>query len=325
MLRPSSLLVFIAMGGCGRAPGAAPTLPDRGGPPAAVASAPSSQVAPVAVASSATPAADPPVPAAFPGHHHDIDEPELVHFNATRGVLGGFLYKPKGDGPFPAVIFNHGSEQLPGSKFGQALFYVAHGFVLFVPHRLGHGQSPGEYIVDASERAPAAQRDAKLVALLEAQVDDVADATTYLRALSFVKGDQMAMTGCSFGGIETLLAAERGLGLRAAVDFSGAAMTWADNAPLRGRMRDAAKNAKTPVFFAQAANDYDIQPSVQLAAAMETAGKPHLLKIFPAHGTTPEEGHEFCMGGMRPAWGEDVLAFFAANGVKGSAVPPHAR
>src|SRR5689334_10909887 len=33
----------------------------------------------------------------------------------TRGdlTLVGYLFKPQGDGPFPAIIWNHGSEQNP--------------------------------------------------------------------------------------------------------------------------------------------------------------------------------------------------------------------
>lgn len=68
-------------------------------------------------------------------------EPALVTFKSGDLTLSGFLYKPDGDGPFPAIVYNHGSEPLPGPKPDQASFYVAHGFVLFVPHRRGHGRS----------------------------------------------------------------------------------------------------------------------------------------------------------------------------------------
>jgi dipeptidyl aminopeptidase/acylaminoacyl peptidase len=40
---------------------------------------------------------------------------QLVAFEAGDGKqLHGFLYLPAGDGPFPAVLWNHGSEKLPG-------------------------------------------------------------------------------------------------------------------------------------------------------------------------------------------------------------------
>jgi carboxymethylenebutenolidase len=248
-----------------------------------------------------------------------VAAPELVHFDGKRGRLGGFLYKPEGPGPFPAIVFNHGSEKLPGNKYGQALFYVPRGFVLFVPHRLGHGQSPGDYIVDARDREPDDRQAQALVSLLDAQVDDVADATAYLEALPFVNRAAVAMVGCSFGGIETLLASERDLGVRAAVDFAGAAMAWGENTPLQARMRSAARRARVPVFFAQAANDFDTRPSLELAKEMDSAKKPHALRIFPAAGSTAEEGHAFCSGGMQPPWGDDVIAFLAEHGIQGKA------
>ena len=55
-----------------------------------------------------------------------------------------------GPGPFPAVLWNHGSERLPGWQPDLAAFYTANGFAFFIPHRRGQGQSgaAGPYIVD---------------------------------------------------------------------------------------------------------------------------------------------------------------------------------
>ena len=35
--------------------------------------------------------------------------PEEVAFPGESGTLKGVLYKPAGEGPFPAVLYNHGS------------------------------------------------------------------------------------------------------------------------------------------------------------------------------------------------------------------------
>lgn len=40
----------------------------------------------------------------------------LVSFPASGGTLYGFLYVPEGKGPFPAVMWNHGSEKRPGGN-----------------------------------------------------------------------------------------------------------------------------------------------------------------------------------------------------------------
>lgn len=50
---------------------------------------------------------------------------------------------------------------------------------------------------------------ALLVELLDAQADDVASAVSYVRHLPGVDANRVALVGCSFGGIETLLGAEQ--------------------------------------------------------------------------------------------------------------------
>jgi pimeloyl-ACP methyl ester carboxylesterase len=120
---------------------------------------------------------------------------------------------------------------------------------------------------------------------------------------------RVAVSGCSLGGIESLFAAERGTGIVAAIDFEGAAQTWAANVPLQERMKLAARNAKVPVFFLQAENDFDTTPSRVLSDEMKRAGKPTRVHIFPPNGVTHEEGHSFCTGGRNPPWGAEVIAF----------------
>jgi carboxymethylenebutenolidase len=234
--------------------------------------------------------------------------PELVTYSSGVRALHGFLYRPPGPGPFPAVVFNHGSEPLPGWKPDQAQFYVRHGFVLFLPHRRGQGRSrdAGPSINTLDGTTPA------FVDELVAQSDDVMAAVAYVAALPYVDPRRVAVAGCSLGGIESLLAAERGTGLVAAIDFAGAAITWSNNPALQDRMKLAARNAKVPVFFLQAENDYNTAPSRVLSDEMKRAGKPMRVHIFPPNGTTAQDGHALCMGGDHPPWGDEVLAFLAA-------------
>src|SRR5271166_6743500 len=112
--------------------------------------------------------------------------PEEVVFNSGGRELHGFLWKPQGAGPFPAVLWNHGSEKLPGSQPTLAGFYTAHSYVFFVPHRRGQGRSPGDYIQDQIERAPGNERAQLMVALQEAEVSDVVAALDYLKSRPFV-------------------------------------------------------------------------------------------------------------------------------------------
>jgi hypothetical protein len=50
------------------------------------------------------------------------------HLPAAEGAeLHGYLYLPPGKGPFPAVLWNHGSEKWPGWQPGLAAFYTRSG------------------------------------------------------------------------------------------------------------------------------------------------------------------------------------------------------
>ncbi|HEV2667165.1 MAG TPA: prolyl oligopeptidase family serine peptidase [Blastocatellia bacterium] len=262
---------------------------------------------------------------AQPPHNNDLTRqetdpgaPKLVSFTSGDLTLRGFLYKPEGEGPFPAIIWNHGSEKLPGQQPELARFYTKQGFVFFLPHRHGHGRSPGDYIQDLIEKYSAMEKnrtlvERRVVKLQEEYNQDVVAAVEWLRGQSFVDQERLVMSGCSYGGIQTLLAAEKGLGLRAFVPFAPAAMSWA-NTELRKRLLEAVRGAKAPLFLIQARNDYGLGPSDVLGPVIKQKGPPNQAKIYPPYGTTPQEGHAAFAtkeGGIA-IWGSDVLDFFRA-------------
>jgi dienelactone hydrolase len=242
--------------------------------------------------------------------------PELVSFPSGDLVLRGFLYKPQGTGPFPAIIWNHGSEKLPGQQPELARFYTKLGFVFFLPHRHGQGRSPGAYIEDLIEKYAAIEKNRTLfqkyvVKLHEEYNRDVVAAVEWLKGRPFVDQQHLVMSGCSYGGIQTILTAEKGLGLRAFVPFAPAAKSWA-NTELRKRLLEAVLNAKGPLFLIQAQNDFSLGPSEVLGPMIKRKGPPNQARIYPPYGTTPQEGHfDFATkeGGI-DIWGPDVLAFF---------------
>jgi carboxymethylenebutenolidase len=238
--------------------------------------------------------------------------PVEVTFSSGNLVLHGFLYKPEGHGPFPAVLWNHGSERRPGWLPELAPIFLSRGYAFFIPHRRGHGRSPGDYVMDLLDRAKQSggprARDKELVELMEQHLQDQLAALSYLKGLPEVDPQRIAVAGCSFGGIQTVLMAEQGLGLRAAVDFAGAAQNWQYAPELRARMIHAVQHSEMPIFFIQAKNDYDTSPSRELAAAMEKSGKPHDLQIFPAFGKSNQDAHEFCVHGGE-VWAPQVFSF----------------
>jgi len=77
---------------------------------------------------------------------------EVVTFPSGGITLHGALYRPIGKGPFPAVLYNHGSAPgLLSSSAFEALgpVFASHGWVFFGPYRRGQGLSAeaGPYIV----------------------------------------------------------------------------------------------------------------------------------------------------------------------------------
>jgi carboxymethylenebutenolidase len=236
-------------------------------------------------------------------------KPEEVVFPISGRELHGFIWKPEGTGPFAAILWNHGSEKLPGSQPALAKFYAAHSYVFFVPHRRGQGRSPGDYIQDLVAQVSPGERARRMVELQQAEVDDVIAALNYLRSQPFVDSARIVISGCSYGGIQTLLSGERDLGVKALVPFAPGAMSWEQNVPLQDRLVRAVDLAKAPVFLIQAENDYSLGPSRVLSKEANKKKKDFQSKIYPVFGSTHQDGHWGFCSSATDVWGNDVLAF----------------
>jgi dienelactone hydrolase len=240
---------------------------------------------------------------------------ENVKYKSGQDELPGYLYRPKQEGRLPAVIWNHGSEKEPKAQPSLGRFYTEHGYVFFVPIRHGHGSAPGEYIVDRQATVREKETDLKVsqqkqVALHDVYNADVVAAVAWLKEQPFVDPERIIVTGVSYGGIQTMITAEKGLGVKGFVAFAPGAMSYA-NLALRERLQEAAKNAKAPVLLLQAQNDYSTGPSELLAPILTAKGAPSKSTIYPAFGTTNQEGHgAFATWSLGTAqWGGEVLAF----------------
>jgi carboxymethylenebutenolidase len=231
-------------------------------------------------------------------------------------TLGGYLYVPDGDGPFPAVLWNHGSERYPGWQPDLARFYRRNGFAFFVPHRRGHGRSPGPYIMDQQQPLArnlfAPDRERRIVALHENALQDVASALAWLRAQPAIDPRRVVMSGVSFGGIQTVLAAEQGLDVRAFAAFAPAAMSWRWLPFLGARLRLAVQTSRAPLLVLQAANDFDLAPARELGDVLRRRGGVGGARVYPPFGHSAQDGHGrfACSDAGIARWGSDVLAFF---------------
>jgi dienelactone hydrolase len=241
--------------------------------------------------------------------------PEAVTFPVGDIAVHADLSKPSGDGPFPAVLWNHGGvNPRPGvtnysvsSELGQ--LFTSHGYVFLLPHRRGYGRSPRYELAEQfTVEKRTEERNRVQLELMHAYTKDVAAAVEYLRRLPFVDPKRIAVAGCSFGGSLALFAADQNLPIRSVVNFAGAAVSWKQSAELRERMLAAAQGTRVPVLLVQAENDYDLNPTHAVAQRLAQAKKPHQVALFPAHGSTAREGHNFCETGGR-VWESAVISF----------------
>lgn len=234
---------------------------------------------------------------------------EDVTFTSDGLTLHGYLWKPSGDGPFPAIIYNHGSDENPNRYGAMLRYFYDNGYVVFEPLRRGHGASEGQTETELTNVAATSNRPQAVIDAFNAEVDDVLAGLAYVKALPYVDQNRLAVSGCSYGGIMTVLTAEQpNTGLKVAVDFAGASESWG-NKLLQTRLLQAVDSASIPIFFLQAENDYNTSPTTVLSAEMTKLGKANQAKIYPAYGTTAGQGHAGFCTSASAIWGADVLSY----------------
>jgi dienelactone hydrolase len=266
----------------------------------------------------------------------------IVTFPGPDGMtLHGYISLPAGRGPFPVMLYNHSSDPEPQFQTDLAEFYNSKGFIFFMPYRHGQGISAEykgtkyTYIGDAEDKCEAEHADKKFARICKVKLHehynrDVVAAVEWLRGpkplADFteekVETRRLMMSGLSYGGVQTILAAEKGLDLRACVAFAPAAQSWG-NTELEQRLIDAVGSASVPIFLIQAHNDYNLGPSVTLGGQLKAKalhGSLDRAQVYSGFGSTQKDssgkitdtdGHGlFALStGGASIWGADVLEF----------------
>jgi dienelactone hydrolase len=249
--------------------------------------------------------------------------PELLGVRSGGLTLRAQVWRPSGKGPFPAVLFNHGSystgDALPrSSPETLGAVFARHGYVFLWLHRQGIGLSRGQGTADGDQFARAFKAEGiegrnrvQLQLLENEEMNEAIAALERLRLRDDVDARRLGVVGHSFGGSLSLLMAARDPEIRAAVIFGGAAGSWNQSAGLRERLLAAVARMPAPALFVHAENDYSIAPGSALAAEMQRLGKPHALKIYGAFGPDTRAGHNIVFESV-PTWESDVFAFLDA-------------
>ena len=251
--------------------------------------------------------------------------PQTVDIPSGKLHLKAFFWKPAGPGPFPAVLFNHGSggtdaahtAGMPITEAARRLapLFLKHGYAFMYLFRRGQGLSAGQapFMQDVlrreeTARGKEARQHLQFILLTTEQLDDVMAALSFLKRAPGVDPHRIALAGHSFGGQLTLLAAERDPGVRAAITFAAAANSWDRSPELRHRLLAALHTTHAAIMLTHAANDYGTSAGRDLGAELERLHKPHVLKIYPPVGRTPDDGHNLLYEAI-PLWEDDVFRF----------------
>jgi len=240
---------------------------------------------------------------------------EEVFYKSGNLKIQAYLYKPEGNGPFPVVIYNHGSrigrerQSDPHRYIGELLTQA--GFAVLVPERRGYGRSDGttwsqEVGQDASYR---------FLQRLESETDDVLAAIEYLRTVPSLDPKRLGIMGWSLGGIITMFAISRSNEFRVAINQAGGALTWDRLPALRLALIDAAQKTTTPVLLLVAKNDRTTDSVTTLAERLQARNVPHKLVIYDSFtpsdfgGASGAPGHRIFGRQGTAIWRNDVVDY----------------
>ena len=236
--------------------------------------------------------------------------------------LEAILYKPGGEGPFPVVVFNHGSTGRGATKvsatrtenpdaYGKLL--SGRGVALLVPMRRGRGRSDGRYREDDFTCSRAGARAG--IAYASESLDAVYE---YLRKQPWADMKKVVLAGQSRGGmLSSLYASERPGSAVGVINFVGG---WFDDSNrsycLGGDINAALFNqagggkSKIPNLFLYGTGDsyYSASSIQKYAPAFKEAGGDVNFKLYEL--SSGADGH-LLFYHYFSRWGNDHEAFLS--------------
>jgi carboxymethylenebutenolidase len=186
----------------------------------------------------------------------------MIEFARNGRPVGGYLARPQGAGPFPAVIVIQEWWGLNEHIKNVAERYAREEYIALAPDLYR-----GKVTADPNEAG-------KLMGALnrEEAVKDLLGAIQHLRAMKEVRGDRIGVTGFCMGGSYALLLPCRTKEIRAAAPYYG---EIPDEAALR--------NLACPILYVYGDADFWITKDEvkRLEASLKKLGKPGEVKIYP--------------------------------------------
>ncbi|MCA1323384.1 dienelactone hydrolase family protein [Herbaspirillum sp. alder98] len=226
--------------------------------------------------------------------------------------------------PAPVLVLNHGRAvdgqgraNVGRARFSVAArFFVAQGFIVAVPTRIGYGVTGGEDIEDSgscnSKQYPPAYQIA---------ADQTLAALTAVRALPNADQARSVIAGQSFGGTTAITVASLNFpGVSAAINFAGGGGGNPKTHPQRPCMPQMleqmfgqyGKTARIPTLWIYTQNDQWMGPTYprEWFNAYRAAGGAGEFELYPPHG---EDGH-MLFAKFPEVWQPRVKQFLEQNG-----------
>jgi dienelactone hydrolase len=241
-----------------------------------------------------------------------------------RMTLAVTILRPRGDGPFGAVILNHGAPfgELARSRESSALLlhtaaaFAQRGYAVVMPMRRGFGATGGAFAEDPGMCSDADFRRGEAEAAA-----DVLAAYAFARRLPYVDPERLILAGQSAGGVAALYAATQSPpGLRAVLAFS--AGRGADPAHpgvpcaaerLAEVFEEIGRVLRAPALVYYAQNDLYFGPRTSQAwfARLKAGGAAVEYVLQPPYGSN---GHYvFTDVGGAQSWLPAVERFFSRH------------
>lgn len=202
---------------------------------------------------------------------------ERVEFSGPPGLcanLTGYLYRPAGDGPHPAVVLLHGCGGLYGGTgrptrsyrfWGE--WYARQGYAALLVDSF----SPRGYsqICTLDPRPILPERE---------RVEDAYAGLAYLKSLDRIEGRRVVLMGWSNGGSAVLHAVDRG---RGASGFAAAVAFYPGCGALERRAAPYRPYAPLLVLAGEADDWTPARHCAALVEAARAAGSEASIEIFP--------------------------------------------
>jgi dienelactone hydrolase len=236
-----------------------------------------------------------------PAQPSDAYITEVVTIPSGGLKLRALLGRPKGEGPFPAYIQNHGSMTIQEAsrnpwthitKDSLSDTLARNGYVVLLLARRGYKGSEGAastYTQNQTSGGYSGRRAVDVMRGAEEEVGDVIAALDYLLTLPYVDKERVGVGGVSLGGLVSVMAAARDPRFKALISMAGgyrqSGQGGVDEAwgPLRSIWEDAARRIQLPVLILWAKNDMLLERDVgrELEKDLRLAGKRVEMTVYP--------------------------------------------